>query len=140
MENRLKWCSVLLVALVLATSAIACSSGAPSTQAPASTTSCEISWSEAKSHYGDRCTVCGPVVSATYASSSRGQPTFLNIGKPYPDPARFTVVIWGEDKSSFSSAPESYYRGKSICVTGLIVEYSGAAEIEVTTPSQIQVQ
>jgi len=97
-----------------------------------------ISWDEATNHIGERTTVCGPVVSATWASGSKGQPTFLNIGKPYPDLQRFAVVIWMQNRGNFPQAPESYYSGKTICVTGLIIEYNGVPEIEVKDPSQIQ--
>ena len=97
-----------------------------------------IAWDEAKYHIGERVTVCGPVVDATWASGSNGKPTFLNLGKSYPDPDRFTVVIWIQNRSNFPQAPEDYYLGKTICVTGLITEYSGIAEIEVQYPSDIQ--
>ena len=96
-----------------------------------------ISWDEAKNHIGERTTVYGPVVDTHYASGSSGKPTFLNMGNPYPDPNRFTVVIWGENRGKFSQPPEDYYDGKTIYVSGLIVPYDGAAEIEVTSPDQI---
>lgn len=97
-----------------------------------------ILWNEAKYHIGDRVTVYGTVVGTRYASSSNGKPTFLNIGRDYPDPNRFTVVIWGRCRPNFSSSPEAYYRGKTIYVTGLITEYDGVAQIEVCYPYQIQ--
>jgi len=97
-----------------------------------------ISWSEAKYHIGERTTVCGPVVDATWASGSNGKPTFLNLGNPYPNPDRFTVVIWIQNRSNFPQAPEDYYLGKTICVTGLITEYNGIPQIEVRYPSEIQ--
>ena len=97
-----------------------------------------ILWSEAKYHIGERATVYGPVISTHYASTSKGQPTFLNIGKPYPDPDRFTVVIWGENRSNFPQAPEILYANKTLYITGLIIEYKGVAEIEVVSPSQIE--
>jgi len=96
-----------------------------------------ISWDEAKNHIGERTTVYGPVVDTHYASGSSGEPTFLNMGNPYPDPNRFTVVIWGENRGKFPQPPEDYYDGKTIYVSGLIVPYDGAAEIEVTSPDQI---
>ena len=99
-----------------------------------------ISWDKAKDHIGERTTVYGPVIGATYASSTKGQPTFLSVGKNYPDPARFTVLIWGTDRSKFSPAPEIQYKGRTIYVYGLIELYQGSAEIIVTSPSQIQVQ
>lgn len=102
--------------------------------------SCDVSWSEAIDHVGDKLKVCGTVVDTNYEPTVNGQPTFLSIGKKYPDPQRFTVVIWGTDRSNFELAPESYYRGKNITVTGLIERYQGRAEIEVSQPSQICVK
>ena len=54
---------------------------------------------EAKDHIGEKATVCGRVVSTYYARSSHGEPTFLNLEKPYLNQI-FTVVIWGDDSSS----------------------------------------
>jgi hypothetical protein len=99
-----------------------------------------IPWEEAIQHIGETTTVCGPVASAYYASSSRGKPTFLNIGKKHPDPERFTVVIWGRNRPKFSPSPEELYNRKTICVSGEITEYNGIAEIEVSEPGQIVVK
>src|SRR5438067_693089 len=92
---------------------------------------------EAKDHVGSMATVCGKVMSPRYATSTRGQPTFLNFDKAYPN-QDFTVVIWGNDRSKFDS-PETSFRDKSICVTGKIVAYRGGAEIVATDPKQIRV-
>ena len=96
-----------------------------------------ISWDEAKNHIGERTTVYGPVVDTHYASESSGEPTFLNMGNPYPDPNRFNVDIWGENRVKFSQPPEDYYVGKTIYVSGLIDPYEGVPQIEVTSPDQI---
>lgn len=96
-----------------------------------------IKWNEASKYVGERITVCGEVISTTNAFSSPGNPTFLNIGRPYPDPKRFTIVIWGENRNKFSTPPDIYYRNKNICVSGLITLYEGVPEIEVSNPSQI---
>lgn len=97
-----------------------------------------ISWDKAKDHIGDRTTVCGPVAGTKYGATSSGRPTWLNVGKDYPSSERFVVIIWGENRGNFPQPPESYYDGKSICVTGLIQEYDGIPQIEVTTPDQIE--
>jgi hypothetical protein len=99
-----------------------------------------VNWYEAQNYIGERTTVCGPVVDATWASGSNDKPTFLNLGKPYPDPDRFTVVIWIQNRGNFPQAPEDYYLGKTICVTGLIIEYNWIPEIEVKYPSEIEIQ
>ncbi|ADC89777.1 nucleic acid binding OB-fold tRNA/helicase-type [Thermocrinis albus DSM 14484] len=94
---------------------------------------------QAGNYIGEVKTVCGVVASAKYASHSRGQPTFLNLDRPYPNHI-FTVVIWGKDRHKFSHPPESYYKGKRICVEGLIDSYRGVPQIVVRDPSQIRVR
>ena len=134
---------VVMAVLIVGLSIIGCAPSASEqlTQIPASTQSQSvIGWDEAEYHIGERTTVYGPVVDTHWTSSSSGEPTFLNIGKPYPDPDRFTVVIWIQNRSNFSQAPEVYYLSKDIHVTGLITEYRGIAQIEVSNPSQIQVR
>ena len=134
---------LLVVVALLVLGSISCTPSAPpapaETPAPAPPASA-ISWDEAKYHIGERTTVYGAVVDTHWASGSKGKPTFLNIGKPYPDPDRFTVVIWVDYRANFPQAPEVYYLGKTIYVTGLITEYNGIPQIEVKDPSQIQEQ
>ena len=91
---------------------------------------------EALDHVGQRARVCGDVVSARYAASAQGQPTFLNFGRPYPN-QDFTAVIWGSARPEFPYPPESL-RGQTVCVRGLITTYQGTAQIVVSHPSQIE--
>jgi DNA/RNA endonuclease YhcR with UshA esterase domain len=98
----------------------------------------KLSAAEAKDHIGETATVCGNVVSTRYAASTKGQPTFLNLDKPYPNQI-FTVVIWGSNRSKFGR-PEVEYNEKRICVTGKITEYRGVPEVTVDAPAQITVE
>ncbi len=131
--------AILSVIIILGLLLASCVPGTLTLE-PTPTPSGAINWHEAKDHIGERTTVYGPVIGTRYASTSSGQPTFLNIGRDYPQPNRFTVVIWGENRANFPQPPESYYLGKTIYVTGLITEYNGVPEIEVEGPSQIQEQ
>jgi len=99
-----------------------------------------ILWDEAMAHVGETLTVCGPVMGTHFAQSSNGKPTFLNVGAAYPDPQRFTVLIWGSDRHKFPGPPEQIYLDQNICVHGEIEEYNGMAEIVVEDPAQIVVQ
>jgi len=98
----------------------------------------KLTANEAKEHFGETATVCGAVVSARYADSTKGQPTFLNLDKPYPSQV-FTVVIWGDNRSKFGK-PENDYNGKRICVTGKITAYAGLPEIVAEDPKQLRIE
>ena len=98
-----------------------------------------MAWDKAIQNVGERATVKGPVVGTRYASGSRGEPTFLNLGKDFPDRDRFTVVIWGNTRDNFPFAPEVQYDNRTICVTGLIETFEGVAQIIADTPSDIEI-
>ncbi|MFZ0929557.1 MAG: hypothetical protein WAN11_13205 [Syntrophobacteraceae bacterium] len=58
------------------------------------------------------------VASAHFAAKSKGQPTSLNLDKPYP--ARvFTLIVRGADRGKFYKPPETRCSGKKICATGV---------------------
>jgi DNA/RNA endonuclease YhcR with UshA esterase domain len=100
-----------------------------------STSAAPLNPEDAAGHIGETATVCGVVASAKFAAGSRSQPTFLDLGKAYPN-AAFTAVIFGDDRRKFGT-PETSLRGKRICVTGQIREYRGKPEIIVSDPSQL---
>jgi DNA/RNA endonuclease YhcR with UshA esterase domain len=97
----------------------------------------KYSTSEAKEHFGENATVGGEVVSTRYADSTKGQPTFLNLDKPYPNQI-FAVVIWGENRNNFGK-PEDDYKGKRICVSGKNTAYAGLPEIVADDQKQIRI-
>ena len=96
-----------------------------------------VSWKNARQHVGRVVTVKGPVVGSYFATSSTGQPTFLNVGVDYPNNRRFTIVIWGSDRSRFGT-PERRYLRRTVCVRGVVEMYNGAPEIELSSPSRIR--
>jgi len=91
---------------------------------------------EASRHVGEQATVCGYVASTRFLSTSRSKPTFLNLGKAYPN-EELTVVIWPEDRDNFGE-PESKYLHKNICITGEITVYRNSPQIVAKSPSQIK--
>ena len=95
-----------------------------------------ITAAQAAQHVGEVQTVRGVVVSATYALRAKGQPTFLNLDKPFPNEI-FTVLIWGSDRGKFATPPEDSFKGKTVRVTGKITAYRGTPEIVVHDPGQI---
>jgi DNA/RNA endonuclease YhcR with UshA esterase domain len=94
---------------------------------------------DAQKYVGMEKTVCGMVANATYASQAKGEPTFLNLDQPFPRQI-FTAIIWGDDRSKFKEPPELFFKGKRICVTGMIERYRGTPAIIVRRPGQIVVK
>lgn len=132
---------VVLVSVSLASFAIVLSSvGQTNIPAPAAPggASTSIPADQAKQHIGETNTVCGLVASARYMDSTRAKPTLLNFVKPYPDHL-FSVMIPNAARSKFPEPPETFFTGKTVCVTGAIIEYRGKPEIVVQEPSQMVV-
>jgi len=92
-----------------------------------------ITASQAKAHEGENATVCGTVASEHTASSSRGEPTFVNLDAAYPKEV-FTMLVWGDDRKSVGTLPTT---GSHVCVTGLIKDYRGVPEIVVKSSGQV---
>ena len=93
---------------------------------------------EAGSHVGENATVCGVVASATYAAQAPMAPTFLDLGKPYPNQV-FSLIIFGSDRPKFG-APETSMRDKPVCITGEIFLYEGKPRIILRDPKQLRVK
>lgn len=72
--------------------------------------------------------VCGKVVTATYATSTRGKPTFLSLGRAYPKQL-FTILIWEEDRPAFDRPPEEAFRDQWACIEGRVEDYKGVPQI-----------
>ena len=94
-----------------------------------------INPADAKNHTGQRQTVCGVVMSASYVARSSGRPTFLYLDERYPR-FIFMAVIWGEDREKFGM-PEITLKEKRICVSGLIEEDRGVPRIILRRASQL---
>jgi hypothetical protein len=85
-----------------------------------------VTTSMAKARVGNIEVVCGDVVSAVYAKSSRGSPTFLNLDR---EKGRFTIVIWREYRGLFNGAPDEVFRGRLVCIQGRITAFRGIPQI-----------
>jgi hypothetical protein len=92
-----------------------------------------LTTAQAKAHEGENATVCGTIAGERTSTTSRGEPTFINLDSAYPKQV-FTILVWGDDQKSVGDLPPS---GSHVCVTGLIKDYRGVPEIEVKTKDQI---
>jgi micrococcal nuclease len=73
-------------------------------------------------------------------SYDSGKAIFLNSKNNFHDADNFTAVIFAGDRYKFPKAPDEYYWGKTIDVTGRIKKYEGRAEIILEKPSQIKIK
>jgi hypothetical protein len=91
---------------------------------------------EASKHVGEIATICGTVASTNFAKQTKGQPTFLDMDKPYPNET-FTVLILGQDRAKFGT-PEKSLLEKRVCATGAIQLYLGRPQVILHDPSQLK--
>lgn len=89
--------------------------------------------SQAKAHEGETATVCGAVASERTATSSRGEPTFINLDSAYPNQV-FTILVWGNDRKNVGELPRV---GSHVCAKGLITDYHGVPEVVVRSSGQL---
>ena len=92
-----------------------------------------ITAADAKSHIGEKATVCGKVAGERTATSSRGEPTFVNLDSTYPNQV-FTILIWGDDRKNVGELPRV---GAHACASGVIQDYRGVPEIVVKNGDQL---
>jgi hypothetical protein len=92
-----------------------------------------LTTAQAKAHEGETATVCGKVAGERTATSSRGEPTFINLDSAYPNQV-FTVLVWGDDRKNVGVLPPV---GSHVCAKGLIADYHGVPEIVVKSSGQL---
>ena len=142
-DNRGKNTGTLAVAAVLITALIVGGSLLSRAGVDGSGPFCPtgLAWDQARAFVGQRGTFRGEVVGTNYVERSTTQPTFLNIGRPFPDSSRLTVVVWGRDRGRFPQPPEvAYAAGQEICVSGEVSLFEGVVQIEVDSPSAVSVR
>jgi len=88
-----------------------------------------ILWSDASDYAGTTQRVCGPLAGI----GSSTDDVFLNIGLDYPDPGRFTIVLWD------IGGVEPIAAGAMLCTSGPITLYEGVAQIELRSASSVEI-
>ena len=87
----------------------------------------------AAKYFGHKIKVCDKV----YGSSHTADGTLLYLGEEYPKQL-LTIIIKTSDLSKFKGHPDVDFKGKDICITGVVVNDKGKPEIVVTEPKQIK--
>ncbi len=107
-------------------------SGIISTQALCQTT---ISAKDAAKHLNEKVTVCDTLYGGKFLSGA--DITLLDMGGSHPNEL-LTLIIKGEDRKKFKTAPEEAFKHKKICVSGQLIDYKGKPEMVITDPDQIK--
>ena len=113
---------------------------APATPAtlPGATCDNPLDWRQAADHIGQSAAVLGPIMKVTYKPSSRGQPTWIDLGASFPSAQRLGLVVWGEHRTAFAQLLSQPLEGRNVCVIGRIEQYKGVPRIELQAASQFQ--
>lgn len=90
---------------------------------------------EAAKHIGETVTITDKLFGGKFFDNTKM--TLLDIGGSNPNQA-LTIMIPGADKSKFKGSPEVDYKGKTITVTGKVIDYKGKPEIIINDPAQLK--
>ncbi len=93
---------------------------------------------DAARHLGQTATVCGEVVEVKSHEELPSKPTFIELGKAFPE-QDLTGVIWGTDRKLFAEDLQAELLRRRVCLQGLISPYNGKPEIILKKPSQLMV-
>lgn len=93
-----------------------------------------ISYSDSGKYVGSTRTVEGTIVRTEHSNPN---PIFLYFHDPYK--GYFMITINTNDLPNFGFAPEAFYNGKEVRVTGKIQLYQGSPDVVVQNPWQIEV-
>ena len=91
-----------------------------------------IQASEAKGHIGTNAVVAGKIVEVNKAEKV----VHLNFEKPFPKQP-FAVVVFANKTNLFPDLDQ--FKGKSVEVSGKIIEYRGRPEIILESTNQLKV-
>lgn len=78
--------------------------------------------------------ICGKIVSTKV---SRNGHIFMNVDKSFPNQI-FTICIWKKNHSNFSYDIIKQWEGKTVCVTGNVIEFSGTPTMILDKENQIK--
>lgn len=87
-----------------------------------------VRWDDAESWVGKSVVVCGPLRGVGETDGA----TFLNLGVDYPDPDRFTIVIW-EDGLDINVD-----QGGRLCSSGEVSRYEGVLQMEFDSQDEYE--
>lgn len=79
---------------------------------------------------GDETRVCGSVAGVRYSKDD----AFINLGRDYPDPDRFVIVVWDQDYY----VSDDYKRPRA-CAEGVVTDFEGVRQIEVWDSRKVKV-
>ena len=88
---------------------------------------------DAVKYKGQKVTISDKV----FSTAKKNETIILYLGGDSPKQL-LTVVIKSSDRSKFKGNPEADFTGKSIYVTGVVVDDKGSAEIFVSSPKQLK--
>jgi DNA/RNA endonuclease YhcR with UshA esterase domain len=120
--------SIAILAAALGLTAAASQSRAAETN----TIPVTIGAAQAPAYIGKQVTVTGVVAQV----SVRPNLTYLNFDKRYPNNL-FTAIIPSQSTNEFENLPA--LKGKSVSVTGKVIDYRGKPEMELTHKPQLKV-
>lgn len=98
-----------------------------------------ISVNSVSNYVGEKISVCGKVTGTKAPAINASRATSVQLADA-TNSAIVNVVIRQEDRKYFAYKPEEYLYNKNVCVTGVVAENNGRAEIIVRRPDEVKIE
>jgi len=98
----------------------------------------DVNISDVAKHIGDSVRLCATVYNTRYFETARNRPTVLDVNSSHAN--QLNVIIYDQDRKNFPNSPESLYKNKDVCITGVVESYNNIPQIVVRTADQISVK
>lgn len=95
-----------------------------------------IAAKDAAKHIGEDVTITDKIYGGKFLAGPGL--TLLDVGGSHPNEV-LVLLIKGDDRKKFTGSPEETLKGKSVTITGKVIDYKGKPEIVITEPTQIKV-
>lgn len=105
-----------------------------------------IDWSQADQYVGQVVSVAGPLHETRRRPDVSGSPMWIDMGGVFPNPKRFTVVLWGKhwhqfdlhqlDADYWFTIVNDEVELATLCIRGTVREYKGVPQIELQDKGQ----
>lgn len=106
---------------------------------PGSSCQNPLSWERAASQIGKNAAIKGNINNILYQNDVRGKPTWIEVRSNPSKVKSLTLLIQGDNWPLFESSLAKLKKNDVVCVEGVVNDYKGSPQIQLSSQNQLYV-